>query len=263
VTLRGTPLEAADRTLWIEARTTADPVPDEPGVGGAWRAVDLALLGTRVVDLPMPAPGSGLEHLADLDGDLTVLAEAFPASAVAQAGEMARSSRGRPLPVWTEGYLLVPAGDGELWDGVRAVVDAVEQERTRTGRALVRHGALEVTLPVTAGFPARVLVGRERTRLVDFDTFVAQESWMPAPRVEPCFDGLALQMRLGGDALVGSAWISASAEERLLDRSETRVGDLQLLSRSFRGGRVTVPFGERRTVLADGGLEGLQLELIR
>jgi hypothetical protein len=250
VTMAGTPLAVSERTLWIEVRATPDPILEEPGDAPPWRGVDLALLGTRVVDLPLPSPGSGLGDVSFLEQDVGVLTESFPAAAVAQFSDGARPARGRSTPVWTEGYLLVPPGDGDVWAEVQGVVGAVERDRLRTARLDVARGPLRVSIPAAEGYPVRVLVGREQTRLVDFDAHVAQESWMPWPRVETLFDGVLLQGHLRDGTLIGAGWIAETSGVRELPRADVRVGDLQLVDRTFQGDRVHVPAGEPRAVLS-------------
>jgi hypothetical protein len=139
--------------------------------------------------------------------------------------------------VWTPGYLLAPTGS-QAWGRARAVVDAFESARLGRARLSVTHGPLRVDLPLLADQPARVLFGRETLRLVGYRTEIAEQSWMPAPVVEPLFDGLCFQGELeietgGRGALRGAAWVARTPAERELERADTGLARLQLLTREF------------------------------
>jgi hypothetical protein len=233
VTIRGSADGWADRTYWIRAETHSDPAEDEPGER-AWQGLDLAAFEQPVFDLPLPSPGTGLDQQVG-PGEPRVLAEAFPAALVALAAQ--GGSRSRPGAVWTASYLLVPTGS-EAWVRARAVVDAFESARLSRARLAVTHGALQVDLPLLADQPARVLIGRETRRLVGYRTEIAEESWMPSPVVEPLFDGLCFQGELegragGAGALSGTAWVARTEAERTIERADTGLARLQLLTRVF------------------------------
>jgi len=104
----------------------------------------------------------------------------------------------------------------------------------------VTHGDLTARLPVTAGMPARLLIGSESTVLVEYDVQIAPESWMPVPRVERIFDGLVLEACLRDDALALDAWIAATSALGELSRKDTGLGDLQLPQRSFQSGSAAI-----------------------
>jgi len=230
-TLDGSPDHWADATVWIRAETSPDPVPSTASGEASWRGLDLALLEYRTFDLALPLPGAGLDEAGGESAELGVLCEAFPAAQVALAAEPA--GRRRPGPMWTPGYLLLPPGGG-AWESASSVVAALESERLEAARLSVSQGTLRVDLPTTRGQPARVLVGRETLRLVDYETHVAAESWMPVPIVAPVFDGLCLQGHLDGAGLRGLAWVSETRGARVLERADVGVGRLQLLERGFQ-----------------------------
>lgn len=231
--IRGSADGWADRTFWIRAETAGDPPADEPGER-SWQGLDLAAFEQPVFDLPLPSPGTGLDREVRPQ-EPRVLAEAFPAALVALAAQ--GGSRARPGAVWTPSYLLVPSGS-EAWVRARAVIDAFESARLARARLAVTHGALRVDLPLAADQPARVLLGRETLRLVGYRTEIAEQSWMPAPVVEPLFDGLCFQGELesetgGTSALVGTAWVARTLAEREIESADTGLARLQLLTRDF------------------------------
>jgi hypothetical protein len=73
---------------------------------------------------------------------------------------------------------------------------------------------------------------------------VAQEIWMPVPRVEAALDGLLVQGHLEGRSFSGAAWIAHGSPGRELGRDEVGVGSVQLEDRTFRGQRLDVLAGE-------------------
>ena len=264
VAVRGSPLRTSDWTLWIEARTTPDPPASTPERSG-WRALDVALLETAVRDLPLPAPGAGRIESFLWDGEPEVLGEALAGSNLAQAAELARPAGGRGetrSPLWGAGVLLAPAAQASSWAEIDSLVDAAEARRLAGAELVVRHGALQVALPVVEGMPARVLAGTERTLLVDYDVQVAQETWMPAPRVEPFFDGVLVQGHLREGAFVGTVWTASSAGRSELAREEIGIGRMQSVERGVKSARADLGAGPPRAILTAGAsAPGVELEL--
>jgi hypothetical protein len=258
--IRGTPDGWADATLWIRAATEADPADGEPGA--AWRGLDLAAFEHPTFDLPLPVPGSGLPQAADGEGPPRVLAEAFPASLLALAAES--GTRSRPGPIWTEGYVLIPSSSAAL-PRAQEMLDALESSRSGRARLAATHGDLRVELPLANDRPARILIGRETLRLVGYRTEVAEQSWMPVPVVEPVFDGVCFQGELEGAGeearLSGLAWVSRTEAERVLERAETGLGRLQLLSRSYESLPISIRGSTPRSATLSSGSASLTLEI--
>jgi hypothetical protein len=235
VQLSGTGLGEPDWTLWIEARGS----PDAPG---RWRACDLALLEGPALDLPWPQPGGDLLDGAPTRAGRTLL-QGVSAAAVAQAADEAHGAGGRSPIVWSGGLVLAPAGEAALWSEVDALVAAAESEHLRAATLRVRHAGLEVTLPLLEGRPARVLVGVERARLTGYELQVAQDTWMPDPRVESVFDGLLLQGHLEQGRLLGGAWRASSEPERVLERAQASLARLPIGARHLERGTLALELG--------------------
>jgi hypothetical protein len=245
-------------TLLVQATTRA-----EPAAPAAWRGLDLTLLETRVDELPMPAPGAALEPTAE--DEPRVLREPVTSATLAQlADEAGRGAKSglRPLAAWVPGYLLAAAGDDHGWSEVETLVAGAEQERTATYELALEIAGGRVRLPSTEGLPLRVLAGRERTLLVDYDVHVAQESWMPSPQVEHVLDGSLLQGQCSSGALACRAWRAASAEPRRVERAEIGIGALELLRRTLRSVDAKVQSGATKEILsADGPAPGIVVAL--
>lgn len=243
--LAGTPLAEPDWTLWIEARGR----PDE---AGRWRLADLALLESSVLDLPWIEPEDEAPAPAQASVPRTLL-QGTSAAGVAQLADQARGGAARVPIVWAGGLLLAPAGEAALWREIDQWVASGEAERLRAATLRVREGALEVVLPLLAGRPARVLVGRERARLTGYDLQVAQDTWMPQPRVESVLDGLLVQGRLEGSRLHAAAWRATGAPARVLGRAEAALARMPLETRSTQRASLWLePGGAPRPALAQG-----------
>lgn len=261
VSVTGSPLEGKDFTLWLSASTAPDPK------GTAWRALDLALLETRQMDLPLVSPGAGLAALAPEDA-LPALAEALPSSAVAQAAEGARSGsslpgRGRPLVAWSPGLLLAPASDDAAWREMDTLVAAGESARLAEVDVAIEAGPLRASVPSCVSMPLRVLIGEETSILCDYDVQIAPETWMPGPHVERALDGLVLQGSAFGAGVRLFAWEARAAEPEELSRQELQLGRLQLTRRTFRSSRGYVLAGApaRELLAHSGDASGVRVEV--
>jgi hypothetical protein len=122
----------------------------------------------------------------------------------------------------------------------------------------VQHGAAFVRLPVANGARWRVLAGHETTAVVDYDVEIAPETWMPGPRVERMLDGFCAQGLAGEGHASYSAWIAATPEKQLVERSSVPLGRLELHRRTWRsaGGEL---FDSANPVQVLPGTAGLAL----
>lgn len=231
IEIDGAPLSRPAWTLRVDARTTPDP-------RGRWRVADTTLLEAERSSAPLPSPGAGLEgRLAPRPS--AVLHEALNASTIwaqAEAGLGADGARGpRPLLAYAPGILLAPA-DIPAWDELDALLAAAEASRTTTREVRVTHGEFTARFPIAEGHDARVLVGHETVRLVDFDVEIASEAYLGAPRLRRVTDGFALQGALVGGAATLDWWVAGSGEADEAGRAETGHGRIELLRRRLRAG---------------------------
>jgi hypothetical protein len=253
VSVSGAALTQPAWTLWIEARC---PVAEPAAGAGAWRLRDLALLEAPVVELPMPVPGSGFDAPPRERAQRTLL-RSLSAAEVAQAADAAHSTGGRggrtPI-VWSGGLVLAPADETALWREIDSLIAAAEGEHLRAADVTVRFGDALVQLPVLEGRPARVLLGRERAVLVGYGLQVAQDTWMPEPRVESVFDGVLVQTELVRGRLQGDAWRAASAPSAVLERDAVALARLATHDRRLASGPVALEADSAgRVVLPESG----------
>ncbi|MDP6538870.1 MAG: hypothetical protein QF903_08390 [Planctomycetota bacterium] len=260
VRLQGAPLERPDWVLSLRATTRAD-TPQAPEAG--WRVADLAFLAAPPSRLPAWRASSGFRGRSAASRTAAALpALADPAIPVSPSGLDSlssdggrRSPRSEPPPYWTERLLFVHATDAERWDRTRGLRRAMEAARLRTARVELAAGDLEVSLPVAAGVPARVLVGTERTFLADYDAEVAPDVSMPYPVVERWFEGLAWQGQLSSRSLQAELRTTHTEAVVVAPRSVAVLGDLQLPTRSVRARVLSLELGAPPVVAlaADAG----------
>ena len=254
VAIEGAPLAAPAWTVVVEARTD----PDEPRHDQPWRVVDVALLESPMRSLELPSPGLGPSSggLVDLPG--TTL-EPLGALSIWGQVQAASADRRGPLPQGhaLPGLLIAPAAERGFWERAEALIAAAERARVATGLLEVRAGSLRVALPVYAGLSARVLVGEERTWIVDYEPQIAPEAWLAAPDVRRSFDGVLVQGRLDGGAFPLSWWRTSTRVPAALEPRDTTHGRLEPVRRSFRGDRARVRTGAEPELLdgstTDGG----------
>ncbi|MCC7013713.1 MAG: hypothetical protein IT454_14225 [Planctomycetes bacterium] len=231
-------------TLCVQATTRPDPQNPVQ-----WRGFDVALLETRVDELPPVEPQS---H-GDDGVEPRSLRQPLSSAELAQLGdEQARGAKNgvRPAALWAPGCLISSVADSAGNLEIEAVIRAAERERTREHDVLVECAGIKVRLPATEGGVVRVLAARESTRLVDYDAVVAQEIWMPEPRVLRVLDGFDVEGLLEGEALRATAWSTSSGPLRPVSRGESGVGALTLSERSLRSGAARVSAGVRREILS-------------
>lgn len=230
VRLAGTRLESPDWSLWITATTERDAT-DGTGLG----VLDLGFLATSSPGLP----AFELENEDRFRGANGV--EPFPAlppSAIASSVEDRRGAAGL-YPAAS--LLLADLSRPDLVQRARGLIAAYEGPRLESAELSLVRGSLRVALPTTAFAPARVVVGTERTFVLDYEAEIAPESWMPAPRVERLFDGLVV------DASLFAGRLSVAALATTLDAGGEAVD-------AGRLGRFQVPRTSRSS--ARRGLDG-------
>jgi len=234
VALKGTAVGGGDWTLFLRASTSADPA-EAPGVG--WRALDLSLLASEPMELVGMHAGTSLAHHARLSELTSQHSSTPPSGVLALLGRDRRRDIERPPVQWTDRLLLVHSDDAERHRELRSLVTELESIRSQTTLCHVEQGELIVEFPVASGQPARVLVGSERTVLIDYDAEIAPNTWMPAPRSEAIFDGLAWQARLQGADLIGECFRSETNTIRVRQRGQASLGAVQLPDRRHATGR--------------------------
>lgn len=231
-------------SLLVQATTQADPA-DARG----WRGFDLALLESKLFALPKIAP----ESYGDDNQDLRVLREPVTSSLVAQmADESSRDAKAglRTSAIWSPGCLVVPAGETAAIAEISALVNAVELERTRGYEVFVEASDVKVRLPSTDGGMVRAAVLRESTHVADYDALVAQEIWMPLPRVMRVLDGWTCDGFVELGTFDMESWWSVTGAKQALSREQTGIGALELLERSHRSGHGRLASGTQRELLS-------------
>lgn len=234
-------------SLWIVPRA----IPD--AADGRWRMLDTALVEALAWDLPPVSPGGGLEGAPD--GTLEDQApKPLAGGLLIKEAETSRSSlsRSRPLFVAGSGVVLGPRAEQDGWAEIDSLRGVAEALRTKTHEVLVARGAGFVRLPVAGGSTWRVLVCDETTAVVDYDVEIAPETWMPGPRVERSLDGFCAQGLAGTDFTSYSAWVAATSEKHVAERSSVPLGRLELPRRTWRSARGEARAGAAPEVLLPG-----------
>ncbi|HUR27137.1 MAG TPA: hypothetical protein VM509_03055 [Planctomycetota bacterium] len=219
---------AAEGSLWIVPRTSED------AAGGSWRVLDTALVEAVAWELPTVAPGGGLETAPDVDGQEA--AQPFASAMLAKEADASRNanSRMRSAFLGGNGVVLGPRSETDSWTAIDELRGALEAARTKTSSVTVQRGGAFVRLPVASGARWRVLAAVETTAVVDYDVEIAPETWMPGPRVERALDGFCAQGLAAADHASYAAWIAATPEKKLVERSSVPLGRLELQRRTSR-----------------------------
>lgn len=245
VELEGTPLSSAAWTLYLFAESA--PEPPELGEHG-WRALDLDLFTRRSWALPSFGADGGAEH----EARLPALRGAFEPStagglmaAVEPRGRGSRSGAGEtraPRFVGEHVFLTPARGAGVTHSALRELLEALEGARLVMERIELEHGPLRARFPLAHGEPARLIVGEERTLLVDYSAEIAPNTWMPQPIVRRSFDGLAWQGRLLDRVVDARALETRTRELHRQDRRAASLGAMQVTRRDQRlgAGRATL-----------------------
>lgn len=245
-----------DGVLLLQASARPDPTAPV-----RWRGFDVASLAGSLSDWPAPDPESdGLLEEAPEPAQLRApLSSAQLSGAAAlllgsgRRGKLSsfKSSSAAGL-VWGEGLVFVPVAEPEALADVEALVRAAESERTRSYELALTHGALAVRMPACEGSFVRVLAVEERTALVDYDVEIAQEAWIPLPRIERVLSGLLVEGPLQGGALVARGWRAEGRPDERLDKVRANLGALQLLDQERLVLAARVPSGAPRELVSAG-----------
>ena len=231
----------------------------DPAAPVRWRGFDVASLAAPLLDWPAPDPESdGLIEEAPEPAQLRApLPSAQLSSAAASLLGSSRrgklgsfSSSGSAGIVWGEGLVFVPLAETEALADVEALVRAAESERTRSYELALTHGALAVRMPACEGSFVRVLAVEERTALVDYDVEIAEEAWIPLPRIERVLSGLLLEGPLQGGAIMARGWRAEGRTDERLDNVRANLGALQLLDQDRLVLAARVPAGSQRELVS-------------
>ncbi len=243
----------------------------DPAAPVRWRGFDVASLAAPLFDWPAPEPendGQFEEAPEAVQLRAPLLSEQLSSAAASLLGSARRgklgsfSSSAAAGLVWGDGLVFVPVAESEALACVDALVRAAESERTRSYELALSHGALAVRMPACEGSFARVLVVEERTALVDYDVEIAEEAWIPLPRVERVLSGLVVEGALQGGALVARGWRAEGRPYERLDKVRANLGALQLLDRDRLVLAGRVPAGDpRELVSADGARPAVTVTL--
>ncbi len=236
----------------LSIRATARP--DAAQQGDGWALVDLAFssLAPRPlmpVDPGLALVGSGLEA----DTGSALLTPAVLATLLESDRSAADGRGGRAQLLWTRTLLAIPRSDAGRIESARALVRAAEETRSTTQVATLSCGPLRASFPVAPGRLARLVVGTEQPYLVDYGLEVAPQIWMPSPRVERAFDGIAAEITLSGGVFALQAWRATTPVVNVASRESAQMGRLQLPQRARVAGSGRTAIGEPPAAVFDEG----------
>lgn len=222
-----------------------------------WRVADLALVESRREVLELPSAGFWAEDLAS-PGPARLLSEAISASSLTQRAQVAsaraddgtRDRRDQRLQ-WAPGLVFGPREATVAWAEVDAMLAAAERPRIRTRVVEARAQGARIRFPLGGGQGGRASICEERTWLVDYDVQVAPEVWMPGPDVRHTLDGWMVRAHLEGDSLSAQGWCARTDGATTIERSDLRLGRLQLPTRSLDAGGARANSGGESAVCGD------------
>ncbi len=228
--------------------------PDVATTGDGWALLDLGFAQAAARPLLPVDPGA---NLASVSGESSAGGAILQPAALAamlegeRAGSEGRASRSSVL--WGATWIAFPRSDAARIDTARALVRSLEEARSRTARAEITCGTLVASFPVASGRGARLVAGTERPYLVDYALEVAPQIWMPAPRVERGFDGIAAEVAFEDGQLRVEAWRTSTPEVAIVSRESAQMGRLELPRRARVVGSGRVTLGEAPLALFDAG----------
>lgn len=228
--------------------------PDVAGTGDGWTLLDLGFAQSAARPLLPVDPGA---FLAGSSSDSNAGGAILPPATLAailegdRAASEGRTSRSTVL--WGGTWIAFPRSDAARIESARALVRALEESRSASVRAELTCGTLVASFPVAVGRVARLVAGTERPYLVDYALEVAPQIWMPSPRVERAFDGIAADVMFEDGRMRVDAWRTATPDVASVSHEAAQMGRLELPRRTrvVGSGRVTV--GEAAVALFDAG----------
>jgi len=232
-----------DKTLFISASTLEDIQAPTTG----WAVRDLSFLASK--GLPLTAPEPGLRPYSASKANFPPThSPTTPGSVVGLLTE--RSSLGTETGRIhsTERLLLIPVGAPAAISRTDELVEAMESPLLAEETCSVRFGETSVELSTTYGRLARVLIGQEQPWLVDYQTEIAQSTWMPSPVSEVAFDGACIEGRSSGGVFHARWWVASTPAVHIADRGVASIGALQHVERTFAAGNERLVRGSSRVI---------------
>lgn len=226
-----------ERTLIISATTQADPAPSSIG----WIVRDLAFLDSP--GLPLTGPQADLRRRYDKRPLPKARTQTAPASLVGLLTERSSIGSDSGRIHSTERLLLIPADNPSALARTEALIAAMEAPLLNPSRCSVHFGDTQLDIPLTHGRPLRVLLGEEQPYLVDYNSDIAPNSWMPNPVSEVVFDGLCLEGVGFGAEVQTRWWIATTGSVQIAGIDTAHLGALQQPERHFSAGQSRIARG--------------------
>ncbi len=228
--------------------------PDAPATGDGWALLDLGFVQSAARPLMPVDPGVFLSSVSGASSAAGAILQPATLAAILEgerAGTDGRASRSSVL--WGGTWIAFPRTDAGRIDTARALVRALEESRSRTVRAELTCGTLVASFPIAVARSARLVAGTERPYLVDYALEVAPQIWMPSPRVERAFDGIAADVYFEDGRLRVEAWRTSTPEVAIVSRESAQMGRMELPRRTRVVGSGQVKLGEPPLALFDAG----------
>jgi len=238
----------------FELAVKATARPDAPGTGDGWTLLDLGFVQSAARPLLPVDPGAFLPSGSSETGANGAILPPATLAAILEGergGSDGRASRSSVL--WGGTWIAFPRADAARIETARALVRALEEARSVSVRAELTCGTLVASFPVAVGRGARLVAGTERPYLLDYALEVAPQIWMPSPRVERAFDGIAADVVFEDGRLRIDAWRAATPEVANVSHEAAQMGRLELPRRTRVVGSGRVAVGEVPFTLFDAG----------
>lgn len=230
VVMSGLPLKTPDATLEVSL------TPASANGESEFEVHDLRFLNSASPTLPA----------VELDRVTRFLGAGIEPRFQSVATRALTNIEGRPSPSLfvTSQCVIAPKSSETTAPPFVALKRGYETGRLASGRLRVETGSMSIELPSTAFAPSRVCVGRFATRVIDYATAIAPETWIAVPIVDTLFDGVVIDAEQVGVELRVTAIETRSGEVRTRTRFDAVAGNLQLVERSQREGMASARAGE-------------------
>ena len=237
------------RLLSILATTSPDPEPKSAG----WNLRDLSYLSSKGHALEVAQPGLREDRMIGHASTKAAQPVISPGSLSGLLTERSSigSEQGRVHA--TERLLVIPASNRSALARADELISALETELLNERRLTITHEGLSVSLPTTHGRTARILDGVERPYLTGYSSEIANNSWMPGPITETCFDGFCLTGHSSGEEFQARWWVAKTTEVLIADEETAHMGSLQQPTRLFSAGIERQTTGSERVIPLDAG----------